>query len=120
MAQADPISTATDVGVSRGGSTKSTSLRSAHTEAAAALAGNPTHPIESEDLDSRAYRLDKAFAALHRYVTAFFSDTAQQIPGCSLNRKHLNKLFVDLQSDAVAVIRNAPEELRNHKNWKVS
>jgi hypothetical protein len=118
MAQADPISTATGEGVSRGGSTKSTSLRSAHTEPAAALAGNPTHLIESEDLDSRADRLDKAFAALHQ--TAFFSDTAQQIPGCSLNRKHLNKLFVDLQSDAVAVIRNAPEELRNHKNWKVS
>jgi hypothetical protein len=27
---------------------------------------------------------------------------------------------VDLQSEAVAVIRNAPEELRNHGNWKVS
>src|SRR5215469_9830668 len=117
MAQANPISTATGEGVSRAGSTKSTSLRSAHTEPAAALAGKPTHLIESEDRDSRADRLDKAFAALHRYVTAFFSDTAQQIPGCSLNRKHLNKLFV-LQSDAVAVIRNAPEELRNHKNWK--
>jgi hypothetical protein len=120
MAQADPISTATGEGVSRGGSTKSTSLRSAHTEPAAALAGKPTHLIESEDLDSRADRLDKAFAALHRYVTAFFSDTAQQIPGCSLNRKHLNKLFVDLQSDAVAVIRSAPKELHNHKNWKLS
>ena len=120
MAQANPISTATGERVSRRGSTKSTSLRSGHTEPAAALAGNPTHLIESEDLDSRADRLDKVFAALHRYVTAFFSDTAQQIPGCSLNRKHLDKLFVDLQSDAVAVIRNAPEELRNHKNWKVS
>jgi hypothetical protein len=91
-----------------------------HAEPAAALAGNPTHFIESEDLDSRADRLDKAFAALHLYVTAFFCDTAQQIPGCSLNRKHQNKLFVDLQSEAVAVSRNAPEELRNHENWKVS
>jgi hypothetical protein len=53
-------------------------------------------------------------------VTAFVSDTTQQISGCSLNRRHLNKLFVDLQSKAVAVIRNAPEELRNHENWKVS
>jgi len=110
MAQADPITTATGEGVSRGGSTKSTSRRSAHTEPAAALGGNPTH----------VDRLDKAFAALHLYVTAFFSDTAQQIPGCNLNRKHLNKLFVDLQSEAVAVIRNAPEDLRNHENWKVS
>src|SRR5260370_9351511 len=110
MAQADPITTATGEGVSRGGSTKSTSLRSAQTERAAALGGHPTH----------VDRLDKAFAALHLYVTAFFSDTAQQIPGCNLNRKHLNKLFVDLQSEAVAVIRNAPEDLRNHENWKVS
>jgi hypothetical protein len=110
MAQADPITTATGEGVSRGGSTKSTSLRSAHTEPAAALGCNPTH----------VDRLDKASAALHLYVTAFFSDTAQQIPGCNLNRKHLNKLFVDLQSEAVAVIRNAPEDLRNHENWKVS
>jgi len=51
MAQADLISTATGEGVSRGGSTKSTSLRSGHTEPAAALAGNPTHLIESEDLE---------------------------------------------------------------------
>src|SRR5438034_11709400 len=103
MAQADPISTATSEGVSRGRSTKSTSLRSAHTEQAAALAGNPTHLIESENLDSLADRLEKAFAALHLDVTAFFSNTAQQIPAGSVNREHLNKLFVDRQSEAVAV-----------------
>jgi len=111
MAQANPSSTATGERVSRGGLTKSTSLRSAHTEPAAALAGNP------EALDSRADRPDNAFEALHCYVTAFFGDPAQQIP---LKRKHLSKLFVDLQSDAVAAIRNTPEELRNEKNWKVS
>ena len=118
MARADPITTATGEGVSRGGSTKSTSLRWAHTQPAAALGGNPTYLIEPEDLDSRVDRLDKAFEALHRCVTAFVSDTAQQIPGCSLNRKHLNKLFVDLRSEAVAVIRNVPQELRNL--WKMS
>jgi hypothetical protein len=117
MAQADPITTATGEGVSRGGATKSTSLRSSHAEPAAALGGKPTSLIESEGLDSRVERLDKAFAARHRYLTAFISDTAQQIPGCSLNPKHL---FVDLRSEAVAVIRNAPEELRYHQNWKVS
>jgi hypothetical protein len=110
MAQADPISTATSKGVSRGRSTKSTSLL-AHTESAAALAGNPTHLIESANPDSPADRLDRAFSALRLDV---------QIPGCSVNRRHLNKRFVDLQSEAVAVIRNAPEELRNHGNWKVS
>ena len=93
MAQADPITTATGEGVSPGGATKSTSPRLAHTEPAA----DPTH------LDC----LDKA-------------SFAQQIPGCSLNCKHLNKLLVDLHSEAVAVIRNAPEGLRSHKNWKVS
>src|SRR5262249_61187989 len=98
MAQADLISTATGKGVSRGGSTKSTSLRSAPTEPAAALAGNPTHLIESEDLDSRADRLDKVFAALHRYVTAFFSETAHQIPGCSLNPNNTSRLFVGLRT----------------------
>src|SRR2546430_12678257 len=114
MAEADPITTATDEGVSPGGLTKSTSLRSAHTEPAAALGGNPTHLIESEDLDSRVDRLDKAFAALHRYVTAFVSDTAQQIPGCSLNRKHLNKLFVDPRSEAVSVICKCSPKMRHH------
>jgi hypothetical protein len=119
MAQADSISTATGEGVSRTGSTKSTSLRSAHTEPAAALAGNPIHSIESADLDSPADRIDKAFAVLHLDVTALFSD-AQQISGRSLNRKHLNKLVVNLQSEPVAVIRKALEELRNHEKWKVS
>ena len=42
MAQAHPITTATGEGVSHGGLTKSTSLRSAHTEPAAAL---PPHLI---------------------------------------------------------------------------
>src|SRR5262249_42603173 len=92
-------------------------LRSAHTEPAAAVGGKPTSLIESEGLDSRVERLDKAFAALHRYVTAFIRHTAQQIPGCSLNRKHL---FVNLRTEVVAVIRNAPEELRTHENGKVS
>jgi hypothetical protein len=85
MAQADPITTSTGEGVSRGGATKSTSLRSAHAEPAAALGGKPTSLIESEGLDSRVGRLDKALAARHRYLTAFISDTAQQIPGCRLN-----------------------------------
>ena len=123
MAQADSITTATREGVSRGVSIKSTSLQPAHTERAAPLAGNPMQLIyldfESKSLDSRGDRLNKAFAALHLCVTAFVSDTAQQIPGCSLDRKDVNKLFVDVRSDAVAVIRNAPEELRDHENWRV-
>ena len=124
MAQADTITTATREEVSRGVSIKSTSLRPAHTERPAPLAGNPIQLIyldfESKDLDSRGHRSDKAFAALQLYVAAFVSDSAQQIPRCSLDRKNVNKLFMDVRSDAVTAIRNAPEELRDHENWKVS
>jgi hypothetical protein len=124
MAQADSITTATREEVSRGVSIKSTSLRPAHTERPAPLAGNPIQLIyldfESKDLDSRGHRSDKAFAALHLYVAAFVSDSAQQIPRCSLKRKNVNKLFMDVWSDAVTAIRNAPKELRDHENWKVS
>jgi hypothetical protein len=111
MAQADHITTATGEEVSCRGSTKSTSPGSARTELIAALDGNPTHLIESEGLDSLADRLHKAFGAAHLYGTAFISDIAERIPGCSLNRKRLNKLFV---------ISNAPEELSTHERWKVS
>jgi hypothetical protein len=122
MAQADSITTATREGVSRGVLIKSTSLRPPDTERAAPLAGNPIQltylEFESKVLDSRGDRLEKAFAALHLYLAV--SDTAQRIPGCGLNRKDVNKLFMDVRSDAVIVIRNAPEELRDHENWKVS
>jgi hypothetical protein len=122
MAEADSINTATREGVSRGVSIKSTSLRPAHTERAAPLAGNPIQlylDFESKDLDSRGDRLDKAFAVLHLYVTAFVTDTTQQIPGRSLDPKDVNRLFVDVGSDPT-VIRNAQQELRDHENWKVS
>jgi hypothetical protein len=124
MAQADSITTATREEVSRGVSKKSTSLRPAHTERPAPLAGNSIQltylDFETKDLDSRGDRSDKAFAALHLYVAAFVSGSAQQIPGCRLDRKNVNKLFMDVRSDAVTATRNAPEELRDHENWKVS
>ena len=127
MAQADSIiTTATREGVSRRVSIKSTSLGPAQT---APLAGNPIQliylDVESKDLDSCGDRFDKALAAPHLYVTAFVGDTAQQIPGCSLDRKDVkhvdvNKHSTDARSDAVTVIRNAPEELQDHQNWKMS
>jgi hypothetical protein len=117
MAQADSIITATREGVSRGVSIKSTILRSAHTEAP--LARNPIQLIyldfKSKDTESRGDRLDKALAALHPYVAPFASATAQQIPGCILNRRD-----VRIRRDAVTVIRNTAEELRVHENWKLS
>jgi hypothetical protein len=111
--------------MSRGGPPKSTSpLRLAHTEFIAALAGNVPHPIyaeaDSQDLDSRADHLERVFTALHVYLTAIISDTAQNIPGGTLDSRYLDNLFRDLSADALCVIRNAGEEIREHENWRAS
>jgi hypothetical protein len=125
MTQAAGISTAIRQLMSRGRPPKSTSpVRLAHTEFVAALAGNVPHPIyadvDSEDLDDRADHLDKVFAALHVYLTAVIADTAQNIPGGSLDRRYLDNLFRDMSGDALCVIRNAAEEMREHENWRAS
>jgi hypothetical protein len=111
--------------MSRGRPPKSTSpVRLAHTEFVAALAGNAPHPIysdvDSEDLNGRADHLEKVFAALHVYLSAIVADTAQNIPGRALDRRYLNNLFQDLSADAVGVIRNAAEDMREHENWRAS
>jgi hypothetical protein len=125
MAQAECITTAIRELMSRGRPQKSTSLvRLAHIEFVAALAGNAPHPIyanvDSEDLDGRADHLERVFAALHVYLTAIIADTAQSIPGGTLDRRYLDDLFRDLSADALCVIRNAAEEMREHENWRAS
>jgi hypothetical protein len=125
MAQADSITTAIRQLMSRGRPPKSTSpVRAAHTEFVAALAGNVPHPFHSdghsEDLEGRADHLEKVFAALHVYLTAIIADTAHNIPGGSLDRRYLDNLFQDLSADALDVIRNAAEEMREHDNWRAS
>ena len=125
MAQAECITTAIRELMSRGRPPKSTNpVRLAHIELVAALAGNVPHPIcsdvDSEDLDGRADHLDKVFAALHIYLTAIIADTAQNVPGGTLDRRYLDNLFRDLSADALAVIRNAAEEMREHENWRAS
>jgi hypothetical protein len=99
-------------------------VRLAHVEFVAALAGNVPHPIyadaESEDLDARADHLEKVFAALHVYMTAIIADTAQNVPGGTLDRRYFDGLFSDLSADVVCVIRNAAEEMREHENWRAS
>src|SRR6266852_3013544 len=112
MAQADCITTAIRQLMSRGQPPKSTSPeRAAHIEFVAALVVNVPHPIfadvDSGDLDGRADHLEKVFAALHVYLTAIISDTAQNIPGGTLDRRYLDSLFHDLSVDALCVIRNA-------------
>jgi hypothetical protein len=125
MAQADSITTAIRELMSRGRQPKSASpVRLAYIEFVATLAGNAPHPIntdvDSEDLDGRADHLEKVFAALHVYLTAIVADTAQNIPGRALDRHYLQDLFQDLSADAVGVIRNAAEEMREHENWRAS
>jgi hypothetical protein len=125
MAQAECISTAIRELMSRGRPPKSTNpVRVAHIELVAALAGNVPHPIyadvDSEDLNGRADHLEKVFAALHVYLTAIIADTAHNIPGGTLDRRYLDNLFRDLSADALAVIRNAAEEMREYENWRAS
>jgi hypothetical protein len=125
MAQAESITTAIRELMSRGRPPKSTSpVRLAHIEFVAALAGNVPQPIypdvDSEDLDGRADHLEKVFAALHVYLTAIIADTAHNVPGGTLDRRYLDNLFRDLSADALAVIHNAAEEMREYENWRAS
>jgi hypothetical protein len=125
MAQAECITTALRELMSRGRQPKSTCpVHAAHTEFVAALAGNAPDPIyadvDSEDLDGRADHLERVFAALHVYTTAIIADTAQNIPGGTLDRRYLDNLFRDLPADALCAIRNAAEEMREYENWRAS
>jgi hypothetical protein len=125
MAQAKDVSTTIRELMSRGQPSKSTSpVRRAHTELVAALAGNVPHAIyadvDSEDLDGRANHLEEVFASLHVYVTSIIADTTRHIPGGTLDRRYLDNLFEDLSADALGVIRNAGEEMREHENWRAS
>jgi hypothetical protein len=125
MAQAERITTAIRELMSRGRPPTSTNpVRAAHTEFLAALAGNAPHPIrsdgDSEDLEGRADHLEKVFAALHVYLTAIIADTAHNIPGGSLDRRYLDNVFQDLSADALGIIRNAAEEMREHEIWRAS
>jgi hypothetical protein len=125
MAQAECITTAIRELMSRGRPPKSTSpVRLAHTELVASLAENVPHPIygdvDSEDLDNCADHLEKVFAALHVYLTAIIANTAHNVPGGTLDRRYLDNLFRDLSADALCIIRNAAEEMREHENWRAS
>ena len=125
MAQAECITTAIRELMSRGRPSKYTSpVRLAYIEFVAALAGNVPHPIyadvDSEDLDGRADHLERVLAALHVYLTAIIADTAHNIPGGTLDRRYLDNLFRDSSADALGVIRNAAEEMREHEIWRAS
>jgi hypothetical protein len=125
MAQAERITTAIRELMSRGRPLKSTSpVRAAHTEFVAALAANAPHPLHSEanseDLEGRAEHLEKVFAALHVYLTAFIAETAQDIPASALDRRYLQGLFQQFSADAMGAIRDAAAEMRGHEHWRLS
>jgi len=125
MAQAECITTAIRERMSCRRPPKSTSpVRLAHLEFVAALAENVPHPIyanvDSEDLEGRADHLEKVFAALHVYLTAIIADTAHNVPAGALDRRCFDNLLRDLSADALGVIRNAAEEMREHENWRAS
>ena len=95
MAQAECINTGIRELMSRGRPPKSINpVRLAHIELVATLVGNVPHPI--------------------------YADTAHNIPGGTLDRRSLDNLFRDLSADALAVIRSAAEEMREHENWRAS
>jgi hypothetical protein len=124
MAQAETISTAIRELMSRRRAATFTGpVRMADVELIAAL-GNVPHPInadvDSEDLDGRADHLEKVFAALHVYLIAIIADTAQNTPTGTLDRHYLDNLIEALSADAVDVIRNAAEDMRQHENWRAS
>jgi len=114
MTQAAGILTAIRQLMFRGRPPKSTSsVRLAHIEFAATLAGNVTHPIYlGANAHGRADYLEKVFAALHAYLSVIVGDTAENIPGGALDGRYLDNLFQDLSADAVEATRNAAEEMR--------
>jgi len=125
MAQADCMTTAIRELMSHQSSPNAMSpVRAAHAEFVSALAANPPHPIHpdlgSDDLEGRADHLQKVFAALHVYFSAIIADTAQHLSGGELNRHDLDNLFHDVAADALAVIRSAAEEMREHENGRAS
>jgi hypothetical protein len=120
MAQAGSITTAIRQLMSRGGPSKSTSTaRLTHTGLITVLTENVPHPIYAgADPDGRADHLKKVFAALHGYLAIIIGDPAQNIPGGALDYRYLDKLFQDVSTDMVRVIRNAVEEMREERNWR--
>jgi phage terminase Nu1 subunit (DNA packaging protein) len=91
-------------------------LRAAHIGLIAALTAHSDANCKA--LEDRADHLQRVFAVLHFYVTAIIAETAQNIPGSTLDRRYLDHLFQ--QFDALGVIRSAAAEIRVLENWRVS
>ena len=124
MAQAECISTAIREEMSRGLLSKSTSpVRAAHTELIAEFTANPPRPIylaaESDDLDDSADH-PEVLAAVRLYLTAILADTAENIPGGTLDHKYLDGAYRDFCAHAGGGIRNAAHQMSEHETWRAS
>jgi hypothetical protein len=86
------------------------SVRAAHAEFVAALAGTPPRPIpvdtDAVDLEGRAEHLKQLLNALSAYLTAILDDTAQNVPG-GLDLRQVDDLLSDLISDLAGSIQHA-------------
>jgi hypothetical protein len=123
MAQAESLTTAIRELMSRGQPLKSTNtVRAAHTEFIAALAGNAPHPIRSdaysEAIEGRADHLEKTIEALHVYVSAIIAEAARDIPANTLDRRYLDGLFQQFSADVLGAIHDAAAEMLGHENWR--
>ena len=90
------------------------SVRAAHAEFVAALAGRPprTIPLDADaiDLEDRADHLNKVFGALSVYVAVILDDAAQNVPG-SLDLRDAEGLLADLASDLTGAIQHAADDM---------
>ena len=124
MAQAECITTAIRELMSRGRPAKSTSsVRAAHTEFVAALAGNVPHPIYPTPFGRpgrRADHLGKVFAALHVYFTAIIGDTRAISPAARSTGAISITCLRTSRAKRWAQFANAAEEMREHENWRAS
>src|SRR5689334_4804359 len=111
MARAERITTAIRELMSRGRPRKSTtSLRAAHTEFVAVPVGNLKGPAE---------HLETVPAALRVYLTAIITETAQDIPANTLNRRYLDGLFQQLSAAALRADRTAGAAVLGFENRSV-
>jgi hypothetical protein len=88
------------------------SVRAAHADFVAALAGHPprTIPLDADaiDLEDRAEHLSKIFFALSAYVAVILDDTAQNVPG-GLDLRDAEGILDDLASDLTGTVQLAAD-----------
>jgi peptide subunit release factor 1 (eRF1) len=113
MAQADHVTNSIRALITRASANPST-IRAAHVELVATLAGHPPRPIpvyaDAIDLEDRAEHLEKVLKALSAYLTTILDDTAQNVPG-GLDLRQVDAVLCDLVSEVSGTVHQAGERL---------